>query len=60
MPAQTAQIIDLEERRRMRSAQSVPSAIEEQTRLLPAMPPMGWAAVWFVPVVFVGNVTPSG
>lgn len=61
MAAQTAQIIDFEERRRMRRAEMIQDRAaahaHKQTFLQPAMM---FVPVWFAPVFFIGNPAGQG
>jgi len=65
MAAQTAQIIDFEERRRMRRAEMIQDRAaahaHEQPFLQPALQPaMMFVPVWFAPVFFIGNPAGQG
>nr|WP_180882788.1 hypothetical protein [Mesorhizobium loti] len=58
MPAQTAEIIDLQAHRRareIRGLQADPSFLT-----MTSIPAMAWVPVWFVPVLFVGTPSLAG
>ena len=60
MSAQTAKIIDLDERRRAKQSERTSNGGEGPGYLVPPLFAMTWVPVWFVPVFFTGNYSKAG
>jgi hypothetical protein len=60
MSAQTAKIIDFQERRAARQRERTMNAAGNALLQMPPMVAMTWVPVWFVPVFFAGSPAQFG